>query len=32
MEANVCGSVTIYVQADAPADERRNNWLRTPKD
>ena len=31
MEANADGSVTIYVQADAPTDERRNNWLPAPK-
>jgi hypothetical protein len=28
---NPDGSLTIYVQADPPADERRENWLPAPK-
>ncbi len=31
MKPNPDGSLTIYVQADAPADDRRDNWLPAPK-
>jgi hypothetical protein len=31
MKPNPDGSLTIYVQADAPADDRGDNWLPAPK-
>ena len=31
MKPNPDGSLTIYVQADPPADGRRGNWLPAPK-
>ena len=31
MKPNPDGSLTIYVQADPPADDRRDNWLPAPK-
>ena len=32
LTANADGSLTIYVQADAPPNEQRTNWLPGPKD
>jgi len=32
LEYNEDGSLTIYVQADPPAESRRGNWLPAPKD
>ena len=31
MKPNPDGSLTIYVRADPPADDRRDNWLPAPK-
>lgn len=31
LKLNDDGSLTIYVQPDAPADARRSNWLPSPK-
>jgi hypothetical protein len=31
LKYNPDGSLTIYVQADAPADSQRSNWLPAPK-
>ncbi len=32
LKANVDGSLTIYVQADAPSEAQQSNWLPGPKD
>jgi len=32
LKTNPDGSLTIYVQSDAPTDDRRSNWLPSPKD
>jgi hypothetical protein len=32
LQTNADGSLTIYVQADPPADAQRANWLPAPKD